>query len=552
MNNGFSNDEFQIINMNYKLKKIKNKKQKHNYKKTKFFDVLDNEIQANVTVKSESPEASEKKEVEAFSNNDIPFEKMKEGYVGFGKGLDFTKNDKNYDGIDNIDDTMTKSKFKLEDIKKEIEDAINWLYDNINGLNDIIAGGIANILSNGKNNDADKKLIRNYIAWTEAIGISCYVVYNWFYILYYHSVDNVKLYKVSIEGLKKIANSPGGYGVILHFFLFFFEYALWFPETLDWVLTGKFAEYTKRYFHASFMFSIIFVYFCIFFKNSIMSFRDIFITTLRGEVDWFSGIIMAITFILYFRSVMADATQYFFNKPERNLWPPPSAKGTVLFMLVRLLRFTIIFMFSVPLAALLVMLYILGYSLFGMFIYKFLDTFKMFGKINDYVSATKSTHIPDACEDKPWYTFFYDILLTLMDLIHLCQTKLFSITFISLYIAACFKYSTDISTNSLQSGLYAINICVIMIILVGSGLIKKIMKLATNGEEGELPAMDSASTSTASTQAKLPIIPPTPSSIPVPKTNPGAGSGAGSGAGAGAGALFGSVFTRLGSVLQAP
>jgi len=92
-------------------------------------------------------------------------------------------------------------------------------------------------------------------------------------------------------------------------------------------------------------------------------------------------------------------------------------------------------------------------------------------KINDYVKVSKSTRKYNVCDGYHWYDYFYDILDLIMTFVDTLHGKLFTITFMLLYVYSCIDYSNNITpgTNHLKNGLLAINIgliftCLFMIV----------------------------------------------------------------------------------------
>jgi hypothetical protein len=160
----FSDNNFQVINMNYKLKKIKNKKKnKNNYKNIETIETLDNIQNENIEENIEKKEESKQK-IEGFQ-------------------------DKDYDGIDNVSDKKKKSKMSLID---KLTELINKIYNFFLNANNVIAKKLAMKLSKNKATEKDIFLIRQYIVWSESVLAAGYVSYNIFFIMYYKDIDGTK------------------------------------------------------------------------------------------------------------------------------------------------------------------------------------------------------------------------------------------------------------------------------------------------------------------------------------------------------------------------
>ena len=206
-------DNFQIMNMQYKLKSIK-KNKKENYKNIELLEnIYDNKeeiIEGFNKKKTKKTKKTENSYNENYNSNDT---------VGYGnlkktkKSKEFDPNflglpDKDFDGVDKPD------KGNKDDPRVALIRSINNVFGVINKFNYKIALVIAKTLSRSgkaeddfgellrkgsnqrkteKNNSyttGDVLLIQKYIGLFESILVAFFATYNWFYIMFYYYTES--------------------------------------------------------------------------------------------------------------------------------------------------------------------------------------------------------------------------------------------------------------------------------------------------------------------------------------------------------------------------
>jgi len=447
----FSNGDFQIINMNYKLKKIKNKKKRNHEKKPSLLETLDNT----------SGPVDDSPTIPSFSGETVR-EPFIEGYP-----------DNEYDGIDNVDDRGERVGGEF-DPRKWLIAMINYIYDYINSFNQYWAKKMVKILSKDTGKDSDVDLVRNYIAWTEAIAGGCYVVYNWFFLLYYRKVANVTLYDVDINKMfkdsKEAAETDGGTFKQLWYFLiiiihYFFDHPITIVSGVNKLVTELIPSVFSEYiFNSTFIFAIIFFHSCQFLKHSARAVKNLLINSIMFKVTPISGFIYLAIFILWGKDIVLGI------KGMTQAKPASTPLSYVLYILERIIKLMVLLMIGVPSTTLAIVLFLVIYSFFGVFIYRGIN-FDIFYSIDDYVKVKKSEHVASMCDGYYWYDYLYEVLGLIMTFIDTLHGKLFTITFMLLYAYSCIDYSSNITQNTynLKNGLLAINIglivtCMAMII----------------------------------------------------------------------------------------
>jgi hypothetical protein len=511
--NEFSNDTFQVINMNYKLKRIKNKKQreKNNYKNIQPLKTLDNTL---------NPEPSG---LEPFNTINM----KKDVVEGF--------KDSDYDGLDNVNDLRDKA--AASDPREKLIELINKLYDGANKINRIIASRIVRAITNNNpsdlqlSNDLNSKLqiavdqhggakavnsltkgnqdafwnkvaqtfnantgsglngtkcsgqwailnntdvIRHNMVWTEAALLSCFVSYNLFFIMFYKDVENIKLFEITTDGAKEAALSMP----FLYFLLFFFEYSIFFPEMLNKLLTSVVPNITKNLFNATLIFAVLFISLIFFFKYLGVKFKDFLINGIRGKLGWVGKVLMGIIAILWISQVLKDGKDKFLDTPLKT-GIPASNLDKVLFLINRILRGIAALIFGVPMGILLMILYIIGYVFLAVFIYKGADI-KIYKRMDAYIRGAKSEHIFGICENPSIFDYVYEYsgIKLIMQFVDHFHDFIYPVAFMIIFIYGMIEYlkpGVIQGEDQLKSALAGINGS--FIFLLGMFVLNKIKNM---------------------------------------------------------------------------
>jgi len=440
----FSNDTFQVINMNYKLKHIKNKKNKmknhrNNYKNIELFETLDN---------NSSPTKQDGPVIEPFNSPQTTKDKDSKDVVEGFKDTD-------YDGIDNINDTLEKKGIK--DPRQMLIDLINKIYDKSNKLNQKIAEKLAKGLSKNKANESDIKLLRNNIAWVESAIMAALVSYNLFFIMYYKDVEKIKLFEISTQKTKDAAESMP----ILYIFLFFFEYSIFFPEMLNKLFTEIIPKFAKQIFNATFVFTIMFILLIFFFKYFAKLFRKFLIDGLNNKLGLIGMILTGIICLLWLASFLKAGKEKIVDTPLKT-GIAPDKLDLIFFVINRLLRLMAAFTVGVPMGVFLMMLYIIGYVFMSVFLYTGFNI-KIYSRMYEYMKGAKAEYIPGICESTSIWDYIYDYsgIKLIMQMVDILHERLFFIAFIIILVITGIDYTKpgkiSSGTGPLKDGLLGIN-----------------------------------------------------------------------------------------------
>jgi len=454
----FSDNKFQIINMNYKLKKIKNRK-KNNYKNIETFEILDNKqkVENNDTNKN-------------YTISDKLNKKNENEIEPFVSGTNFNTiegfpNDY-YDGIDNLKESR-------DDIAGtfSLSDFIEKIYNYINQFNHMMSEKLANSLSKNTATENDIFIIRQYFVWTESILASMYVSYNMYFIMYYKDVENIRLTEISMKKMRELEKTI----LFLIPFNYAFEYSITILEFSNWLITKIIPEYTKKVLNTTFIFTIIFILLIFFFKYFALYFKNFLINAINFKYDYFMFMIGIVVLALWLLGVLKvgkeKAERY--SKGEQEI----SYVDLALFALNRVIKLLASLFMGVPMTLFMLALYILVYTFVAIFFYVGFDT-SIFIRINEYISLTKNTKIESVCDETNWFEEIKEFsgMNLIMIFVETLFSNLFLIAFIILYLTSCGDYKNNISSDAvnLKNSLIFINLMIIIILsfIVGKSYMK--------------------------------------------------------------------------------
>jgi hypothetical protein len=455
----FSDNNFQVINMNYKLKKIKNKKKsKNNYKNIETFETLDN-IQTENKNKEKGPNLLE--------------------------GFD----DSEYDGIDNVNDNKQNTGASIGD---KLTELINKIYNFFVKTNHVIAKKIAMALSKNKATEKDIFLIRQYIVWSESVLAASYVTYNMFFIMYCEKIDSeTKLIDISRKRAedyeKELSEKKSLFVFPMNIFLYFFKYSIYFTEIVNSFLTKNTESNEKKDVNYATIFLFIFAFLVIFFKYSAAFMKDFLINalkfqfvpskdtkgvsmdgasmnSLKNTADSVNRLQPLITLFVFITIILLWGGDFIdmLNIKMDGLSKGGSVTDFCLFLLNRFIKLIMVVLFGAPMSILMFIFYIYIYAFGSIFYYKSFDiieTYNTISKINDLIKTRKNKDDIDKSSFMEMLGINY-----IMSIIDFLYSKLIMIAFIIIYIVSSFEYYKKISVGSgiLKNGLIFINICLIV------------------------------------------------------------------------------------------
>ena len=443
-----NNDDhnFQTVHMENKLKNIKKrkvKKVKQNFKNIETFEVLTNTNEN----KKEKPikKKDKKKETIIEGNTNIDEE---EGDIN-------DRNDRSmYEGHDDIEDPKGNLTWK-EQISKFIKDAYSYI-----DLSRHIGDNLADVLSDGKAKEKDKVLLREFISYMMAALLSYPITYNWYFYVFYAKEQNIDILKCDPLKLREMVNpseseekQQTGIDIIartfISIFLWFFEFVFWFPFTIEVIinlvnLIGNNISNPIKFVGLYFVVFIFIKFFFLIFKNVILGF-------LGNETN--SYVIYAFVFLVVFLIF-----SYAFRATTRESIGDTIIAAPIL-ILVILLRMLFVFIFTVPLAAFVILIYLVFYSLFPIYVYSKSDEiFTTFDNLHK--DTEKIINLEEQCDPSTMQIiieFVVDLIKNIKNYIHYIVTAIIASIFIFIFYFDMSNVDSIINGISLKEILIALS-----------------------------------------------------------------------------------------------
>jgi hypothetical protein len=421
-----TNDNFQINNMVYKLKKIKKKKKPvNNYKNIEVLETLEN--------------------INSDPVYDASSNVVKEG---------FTDND--YEGIDNVNDNKEDGGISPSD---QLVKLINKAYNSVVKINRIIAQKIVKILSKNHSNYAagkkeegiknDEQLLYTYICMFESVAFSAYVVNNWYFLMYFnHYQKKIPVLDISRDSIRYSDNR------FLKFMLTFTEYAIYFPEKLNSLLLYTLPDQSIKVFNHTVCYLIIFCVCVIISYNFASGFKNFLIDIVKVNSK---NVIVSLMYLIVIALFMIPSNEIFHK--AMTLYQP------ILILFTNILLFIVVITTNVPLAGFLCVLYFLFYSLFGMLFYNSFNPIQLFTTFNEmmlYIKGQNVNIFENPCREPTWYEKILDKMNQLLDFSY---SFIFQLAFIIIIIYAIVDGQKNMSSNLLKQNLLIIDIMLIVVML---------------------------------------------------------------------------------------
>jgi len=380
-----SDENFQTMNMIYKIKKIKkNKKPKmENYKGIEPLQNI-NDV--------------EKDQVKKENNNPI-IEGLK-GHVSTDDPNFLGLPDKDFDGVD-----KPSKKDNSKDPRVMLSNFIDNIFKKIDKFNYNKAYLFARAFSGTKPERSDVMVVKKYIGWFETILLSYFACYNWFFLMYYryNHNDNVEpellghRYKTPILDTYDFQNKSFSridfWGMIYKFINYFFIYCLMFVEYLQNIMMEKIPNICKIIFNLKGCFIVVFILMVFFIQYCSQWLFNFLKDILKGNTDniiigmMFFILILGYFFGTYNFGYVVKTPGYTFHSFADFFMGLPFSLVTAF------MRFIFIMLTSVPIGGILCVFYILYQSFFGILfnvgitsIFGITSNQKnIFEKINEYI-----------------------------------------------------------------------------------------------------------------------------------------------------------------------
>jgi hypothetical protein len=338
----------------------------------------------------------------------------------------------------------------------------------------------------------DIDLIQKYVGWFEAFMLASYSVYNWYFLMFNlergkgenDDPKKDRRYRPTRKYFDDIYNErvpPQFIGTTgAYIILFLFEFPLFFPEMLDKILFDIVPKYSKTILNGSFCFIILLYLLFYVFSNYLKTFKDCFIDYLDGNLNNpILGIILFVMIFLFvislfkFGSAGASKISSYLNQK-----PPTEMKDMIAFTQVKMMdeankiatsakkfnlfsianfiildtivRLIILIIIGVPTAIFLIGIYLIVYSLFGIFIYDSplkkgpggfwkADNKTTFDNIIEHIKKNSGN---DSYEPDPttYMEYFNNVLVLMNKLSIITYDKIFTIGYLLIFIISAIDF----------------------------------------------------------------------------------------------------------------
>jgi hypothetical protein len=310
------------------------------------------------------------------------------------------------------------------------------------------------------NRSNDENLVYKYICIFEAILFSSFVVNNWYYLMFYNNFNDnekekVKLFDFSVDRIKKLSDDYLINRILKYIVLYFIEFALFFPENLQYFLINMVPSFLVTLFNHTLCYIFLFLTILYISYNFASGFKNFLIDTIVLNTNNFLICLMYFAVIIIF--FIPDT-----NGVDAKKFNPTSFAG-VFNLIWNVIRFLIIIAISVPIGGFFCLIYFVLYSLFAMLHYSNWNTTQVsevFKKMLMFLDNKKIT-IP---QENP--SFFEMFIKTFNDYIEYISDYFFIIVLLIAFIYSLTDSLKNVTNSTLRSSLYFLDISIIFMILI--------------------------------------------------------------------------------------
>jgi hypothetical protein len=360
-----------------------------------------------------------------------------------------------YDGVDdNIFEGGDNTKFNNSISLSEV---INSFFDKIHNFTYYIALTIVKAFSSKKDyNHNDVYVIQKYVGWFFSILISCYVIYNWVFIMFYK--DEIgKSVELPVFLDREYFNTMSFTNVIYRLADYFLHFSLFFPEMLQKGI-NFISEYVPAVLNTSVCFALLFFFIVFGSYHSLEYIKDFFLSIVT--LNYKNPILLIMYFTIIFLLILY---QFEYDVNPINVIGKLNPVIYMVTTVINILRYIFIVFCGVPIAAVLCIIYICIYSFFGIILlngFNFKEFSKIFSKINEYCKKTKPKMRKETpCEP---YSIFERIMSFVNSGFDFIYTYSFQISFMYLFLYGIIEYFV---MNSLKSNTLKITLSILNFVL---------------------------------------------------------------------------------------
>ena len=339
-----------------------------------------------------------------------------------------------------------------------------------------------------QNEGSDTLILKKYMSWFLSIIVSCFAVYNWFFVMYYKDDNNkrIDLFDITRRGLYVAKKN----NYFLKLIYMFFQFAMFIPEKFELYFVKNIPDMFSKIMNPSFCFITLFFALIYFLNNCLGMAKMFIIDSIMLDLKNFIVAILN-TIVVFLFGIHMVSFEFYLDIPymvqEAQKMAIMSTVGILFMIFFRIIHFVIILFISVPVGGVLLMLYVLFTSFFGIFAYSGFNPKEIINKIieiNEFTSFKSKDHINE-CDEPSIFDRLIRIINYISDFFY---KYCFWIAFLYMLIYASVDYWQNINAPLLKTSLMCINSMLILLfsVLCYSSYIAN-NKKDTNGDKSDKP-----------------------------------------------------------------
>lgn len=439
-----TNENFQIENMVYKLKKVKKKRRAENYKNIEPLEnIHDADTNANVESKKDEKKRGGKKIIEGYMDPDLD---KKENWYG--------------------DDTVQDKGMFSESIVDKIIRYVNFIYNFFDFILFFFAKKVASFLNGSTfNNEDDIKVIKRNIAWFFCILVSWITVFNWYFIMFYKTSygEKISLNKDFYRSNLKMKEATDANSALYKIIVFWFEFSFFFPEFIQEYFVIWIPSILESFCNKTTLFVFLFFFMISFVYYYPSRCRTFIVDALTQNGDNMMVVLMLTIVVYLFFASLVTLDYYNIMKTSSNILSIISNPIMIFVIVVcHIIRFIFSMLCSVPVGGMFSMIYIFIYSFFGINITTMkVNPLPYRTKIWEYLKPPRDFLKKESnCRPFTFWEKCMNFINRTMDFLYKFS---FWIALIYMLFVACFDY-LNINDDFLRMVLIGINAFCILIL----------------------------------------------------------------------------------------
>ena len=417
--------------------------------------------------------------------------KTVEGYASNDGIAHFKPED--WDGVDTVDDI---GEGDIADFREPIIDFINYIYNCILFVEQMVAYEITKTLSRGDFDEDDVDIVKKYVTWFFAICVSSYVVYNWFYVMFFRNDMDEKadVFEFSRKKIAEFAKT----NMLLKIVEPYITFSFFFPEYLQKIFVNWMPRIVAL--KPTFQFVALFYLTVFVLYNFSNSFRQLFIDIVMVSMnDWVVLSMYFITGVLFFINFAYDF-----------MWSIQAKIPffQVFYFIKKLIYLIIVVMITPFLGGILSLGFILFISFFVLS-----SSSVTIQNIKDYTNIHYKNSDDKFCDPLTFWEKVKNFINLVFEYIY---TYVFETSVIFMVLWSFYDYTHNISSDTLKNSLMILN-CVIIVLVIFSSLFSFNAKLTASAaaDKAGIAAMAAAAAANILTPNVSGVMSP-PVAVPPP------------------------------------